>query len=405
MPSLLKIKFVVFAALLACIMSVPAIAQDEPANASVSEEAETPSPSVTTALGEFSTEATYAYVVDVNTGEVLLNKNADEPMHPASMTKLMTAYMVFDALRRGALTLDTMLPVSEKAWRMGGSRMFVNYGTDVKVEDLIKGMIVESGNDACVVLAEALYGSEEAFAEEMNYMAKKLGLTTLHFKNATGLPNPEHVVSAKDLATLGQHIIEEFPEYFKYYSLKEFTYNNITQPNRNHLLSRDFGADGMKTGYTEMSGYGMVATAQQNGHRIIAVVNGLKSAKQRLAEAERVIKWGFREFELVNLIKKGDAIDTAQVWLGADETVPLVVRDDVQVTLPRQRSKRADIQVVANYSAPIQAPVQAGDVVGTLTIKRDGKDFKTVNLYAGQTVAAMPFTRRLVEVPRKIFAN
>src|SRR5579872_880191 len=253
------------------------------------------------ALGSIDTAAKHAIIVDFDTGAVLLDKGAEDRIPPASMSKIMTAYVVFEHLRKGSLKLDDLLPVSEKAWATGGSKMFVKVNTRVKVEDLLRGMIIQSGNDACIVLAEGIAGSEPAFVEEMNKAAEKLGLAASHFHNVTGLPDPEHYMSARDLATLARRLIVDFPEYYHYDSEKEFTYNGIKQGNRNPLLYQDLGADGMKTGHTDEAGYGLTASVIRNGRRIIMVLSGMSSMKERGTESAKLIEWAYREFSYVHL--------------------------------------------------------------------------------------------------------
>ena len=292
------------------------------------------------ALG-IDTTGKYAYMIDTTTDTVLLDKNGDVPMPPASMTKLMTAYMVFDRLKSGRLSLDDKFQVSEKAWRKGGSKMFVMVNSRVSVRKLLQGIIVQSGNDACIVVAEGLAGSEEAFAEAMTRRAKEIGLTHSQFKNATGWPAEGHHMSAHDLAILAEKIIKEFPEYYPIFSEKNFTYGGIRQGNRNPLLYKDLGVDGLKTGHTEASGYGLVASAVRNGRRLILVINGLSSVNERSSESARLLEWGFRATANYALFKKGETVDHADVWLGQAPQVPLVVDQALTVTLPRRRKVRA----------------------------------------------------------------
>ncbi len=337
------------------------------------------------------TKAPYAYMIDYNTGEVLLEKNADEVMEPASMTKMMTAYLVFDKLKRGELSMEDKLPVSVRAWKKGGSKMFVQEGSDVSVSDLLHGIIVQSGNDACIVVAEGIAGSEEAFAEEMNFVAGKIGLENSHFKNSTGWPDIDHVMTARDLVTLAKHLIEDFPEYYPMFAETEFTYNEIKQVNRNHLLSRGIGADGLKTGYTKRSGYGMVASAVQNGRRIILAINGFGSSKERIPEAERLLRMGFRDFKLTPLYKAGDVIDNAKVWMGSEDTVPLVIKENVEVLINRRDSKRAERELTLNYNSPLKAPIKKGDKVAELTLTKNGKPDRKIPLFAGKDVEPLSF--------------
>ncbi len=338
------------------------------------------------------TQAAQAYLVDVETGAVLLDKNADELMPPSSMSKMMTAYMVFDRLEDGRLSLDDKLTVSEKAWRKGGSKMFVEVGNQVRVEDLLRGVIVQSGNDACIVLAEGLAGSEEAFADLMTERARELGMTKSTFRNSTGWPDPNHLVTARELAILAKHIIQDHAEYYHYYSEKEFTWNDIRQGNRNPLLYRNIGADGLKTGHTEDAGYGLTASAVQNGRRLILVVNGLPSVKARSDESERLMSWGFREFDNYALFKAGDTVDEAPVWLGDEDTVPLVIAEDLKVTLPR--NDRNGMQVSVVYDSPIPAPVPAGTEIAKLRVTWPGGVPVEVPLQAGAEVEQLgPFGR------------
>ncbi|HFD15532.1 MAG TPA: D-alanyl-D-alanine carboxypeptidase [Rhodospirillales bacterium] len=352
-------------------------------------------PGAAAAAAVFDTAAKAAILIDYRTGQVLFEKNADEPRPPASMSKLMTAYLVFERLREGSLSLEDELPVSEKAWRTGGSRTFVQVGTRVKVADLLRGMIVQSGNDASVVLAEALAGSERAFAELMNAKAAELGLTNSHFVNATGLPDPEHYMSVRDLAILARRIIREFPEYFAFYSQREFTYNNIRQFNRNPLLRKKVpGVDGMKTGYTKEAGFGLVATAEREGRRLILVVAGLESARERAIEAERLLEFGFREFREYRLFEPGAPVVEADVWLGEADKVPLVSRELVAVTLSRQA--RDGLEVRVRYDNPVPAPVSEGQVLGELVITAPDIEPITVPLVAGRDVAKAGMLGRIM---------
>lgn len=340
---------------------------------------------VNTPVNSGNTAAAYAYMIDYDTGSVLLDKNANELMHPASMTKLMTAYLIFEKLKDGSLTLDDKFMVSVKAWRTGGSKMFVKEGDEVAVRDLIRGIIVDSGNDACIVMAEGISGSEEAFVDDMNAKAKEIGMNNTHFVNTTGLPNAEHLTTAKDLAILAQNLIKNFPEYYPIYSTKGYTYSNIKQYNRNLLLSRSIGADGMKTGYTEQSGYGMVASAKQDGRRIIAVVNGLNSGRQRAAEAERLLRTGFRETKNVTLFKKGEVVESAELWMGNQKTVPLIINDEIKYTVTRS-NKNNNQEILVSYDGPISAPVKKGDHIADLIVKKNGEESVRLPLYAGKNV-------------------
>lgn len=332
----------------------------------------------------FETSAKQAILIDNETGTVLLEKASEELMHPASMSKLMTVYMVFERLGDGSLKLDDTMRVSEKAWRMGGSKMFVKVNSRVSVEDLLRGVIVQSGNDASIVLAEGLASSEDAFAEAMTRRARELGMNDSVFKNATGWPDPEHLVTSRDMATLAQHVIRDFPEYYGYFAETTFTYNKIKQGNRNPLLYRGAGADGLKTGHTEQSGYGLVASSERNGRRLILVINGLDSVNARSREAERLLDFGFREFKNYELFGDGETVDEAPVWLGEADTVPLVLEAPLTITM--QRKARRDMKVVVQMDRPIPAPVRKGDRVATLVIT--AKDSETIEkpLFAAQDV-------------------
>jgi len=324
----------------------------------------------------FETSATEAIVIDVETGAVLFEKDADKLTPPSSMTKIMTMYLVFERLKDGSLSLDDKLRVSEKAWRKGGSKMFVEVGKRVRVEDLIRGVIVQSGNDACIVIAEGLAGSEDAFAADMTAKAREIGMTSSVFKNASGWPDPEHLVTVRDLATLALRTVKDFPEYYHFYSEREFTFNKIRQSNRNPLLYKNMGADGIKTGHTEAAGFGLVGTAKRNDRRIVAVLNGMESIKERANESERVIEWAFREFDNYKLFSAGEKVIDADVWLGNAITVPLMIERGVKITLPRKA--RREMKVAVRYNSPIPAPIRKGDRLATLVI--EAPDFKTMEI-------------------------
>nr|WP_207160539.1 D-alanyl-D-alanine carboxypeptidase family protein [Rhodospirillum rubrum] len=347
----------------------------------------------------FETKARHALVIDLDTDTVLLDKDAEVPMPPSSMSKLMTAYMLFERLKSGSLSLDDAFTVSENAWRKGGaasggSTMFLNPGAQVKVHDLMRGIIVQSGNDACVVVAENLAGDEASFAAAMNRRAKELGLTNSHFVNATGLPDPDHYMTAHDLVTLAEHIIRDFPEFYEIYGETEFTYNGILQHNRNPLLYMNMGADGLKTGHTNIAGFGLTASAVQDGRRLVMVINGLQSNKERSEEAERLMSWGFRNFETVTLLKAGQPISDAEVWMGEEETVPLVSVNDLKITLPR--AARRDMVAKAVFDTPIPAPIHAGDRIATLVLS--GPDMAKLEypLVAGRAVEKLSFFGRIL---------
>ena len=333
------------------------------------------------------TQAKHALLLEADTGAILLDKGADERMPPASMSKIMTAYVVFDMLKQGRAKLDDELPVSERAWRLQGSKMFVPIGGNIKIDDLLKGVIIQSGNDACLVLAEGLAGSEEAFVELMNRKAKEIGLSGSHFANVTGLPDPDHYMTARDLATLAMRTIQDFPEYYHYYGDTEFEFNNIRQGNRNPLLYKGLGADGLKTGHTEEAGYSLTASVKRDDRRIILVLGGLPTMKARGQESERLIEWAFREFNDYRLFTAGDKVEDGEVWLGAEPKVPLTVSQDIVVTLPRR--ERKDMKVAAEYDPPIPAPISKGQTVGKLVVTAPDLAPIEVPLVAGANVERM----------------
>ena len=345
------------------------------------------------AAGTIETSARQAILLDTTTGAVLFEKNADQPMPPSSMGKIMTVYKVFEHLKDGRLSLDDRFVVSEKAWRKQGSKMFVRVNSRVKVEDLIRGIVVQSGNDASIVVAEGLSGSEGAFAEELNRTAKELGMTNSHFVNSSGWPDPEHRTTARDLAKLSQATIENFPEYYHYYAEKAFTYSGIRQPNRNPALYRNIGSDGLKTGHTEKAGYGLAASAVRNGRRLILVVNGLPSKKARAIESERMFDWGFREFNNYALFKSGETVADAEVWMGAADSVPLVIRQDVLLTLSRKARRGMKVSVL--YDGPFAAPVAQGTPLATLKIEAAGEDPVEYPLITGSDVPRLGMFSRL----------
>lgn len=339
------------------------------------------------------TPARNAYVVDLATDTVLLSKAADTPMPPASMSKLMTVYMVFDRLKKGSLNLDDTFLVSEKAWRKGGSKMFVKVGDRIKVSDLLRGIIVQSGNDACIVVAEGLGGTEEAFAEMMTRRAKEIGLTNSRFANATGWPHPQHYMSARDLAVLSARLVTEFPELYKIFAEKTFTYSKIKQDNRNPLLYRNIGSDGLKTGHTEEAGYGLTASAMRGDRRIVMVVNGLTSTRQRSQESLRVMEWAFRTFKPYALFKKDEVITKADIWLGDAPSVPLIIPEDLKLTL--SRTARDKMKVTVKMSNPVAAPVQKGQKLATLVISAPNLKTREIPLLAAEEVGQLGFVGRI----------
>ena len=333
------------------------------------------------------TQAKHALILEVETGVVLLDKGTEERIPPASMSKIMTAYVVFGMLKEGRAKLTDELPVSERAWRLQGSKMFVPIGGTISIDDLLKGVIIQSGNDACLVLAEGLAGSEEAFVELMNQKAKEIGLKDSHFANVSGLPDPDHWMTARDLATLAIRTMKDFPEYYHYYSEMDYEYNNIKQGNRNPLLYKNVGADGLKTGHTEEAGYSLTASVARNDRRIILVLNGLPTMKARAQESERLIDWAFREFNDYRLFAAGDKVEDGDVWLGAEAKVPLTVAKDFVVTLPRK--SRRDMKVAIDYDRPIPAPVKQGDTVGKIVMTAPDVPAMEAPLIAAESVDRM----------------
>lgn len=337
-------------------------------------------------------------LVDFQTGSILDSQKADDSMPPSSMSKLMTAYMVFEAVHSGALSLDDEFMVSENAWRQGGaasggSTMFLEPNSRVRVEDLLRGIIIQSGNDACIVVAENMAGSEEAFADEMTERARDLGLTGSNFANATGLPDPNHYMTASDLALLARLIITDFPEYYSLYEETEFTYNDIKQFNRNPLLYRPGGADGLKTGHTDIAGYGLTASAVRDGKRLILVANGMESTQARSEETAKLMDWGFRNFTNKDLFRAGEMVSDAEVWLGLEATVPLIIEEDVTVTIPRQAWRTLDVKAV--YDGPIAAPIEQGTKIAKLVIDGEGMSPLEYDLVSGASVAKLGFTGRI----------
>ncbi len=345
----------------------------------------------------FETIAKTAILMDYETGEVLYDKDADKRVPPASMTKLVLADVIFSKLKSGEITLDTKFRVSEKAWRMGGSKMFVELGSEVRVEDLLRGIIVQSGNDACIVAAEGIAGSEEGMVALMNARARELGMKDSLFQNTTGWPAENHYMSARDLAIVTRHIIATYPEYFHYYAEKEFAWSagsgvrpgegaqtTISQGNRNPLLYATPAGDGMKTGHTNEAGYCLTGTQQRGDQRMIMVVTGLKSEAERAAESVRFMEAAFKEFRRYDIFKPGDAVATAEVWNGEQEAVPLTVAQPLRLYFTPEG--RQGLKVSYSYTAPLKAPLAAGQEVGTLTIEAPGYETRTVPLVTAAEV-------------------
>ncbi|MEM7023082.1 MAG: D-alanyl-D-alanine carboxypeptidase family protein [Pseudomonadota bacterium] len=343
--------------------------------------------------GAYETAAKAAILVEYDSGQVLYAKNPDIPLPPASMSKLMTVLMVFERLKEGRLQLEDEFSVSEKAWRKGGSKMFVEVGKRVPVHDLLRGIIVQSGNDACIVVAENLAGSEDAFAEQMTERAIELGLTNTSLKNASGWPHPEHMMSVRDLAKLAGIIISDHAEHYGIFSEREFTFAGIQQYARNPLLRRNVGADGLKTGYTDEAGYSLTASAIRDGRRLILVVAGLETPGQRAREAERLLEHGFRDFEAYELFHAGQMVDSADVWLGDQESLPLIVEDSV--VLAMTPDARRDLEVKVIYEGPIPAPVARGAQLGELEISAPGIEPRRVALVAGEEIQEVGLLGRM----------
>ena len=354
-----------------------------------------------TALAQFiETPAEYAVIMDFESGEVLFSKNGETPMIPASMTKMMTAHVVFDRLERGEIRLDDTFTVSENAWRKGGwatggSTMGLKIGEQVSVEDLLRGVIVLSGNDACIVLAEGLSGSEEAFARDMTDLARKMGLSSATFKNASGLDAEGQRISAADLARMAQLEIAKFPEYYSYYAEPEMTWNGITQQNRNPLLGRMEGADGLKTGHLSVSGYGLTASAVRDGKRRIIVINGLPTSAARAQEAERLMRLAFTAFETRDVPDPDKRLADLEVWMGDTRSVGVKMAAPLSVTAHKRAFATGGSSIV--YDGPLEAPIAQGDEVAKLVISLDGKDPVEVPLVATESVARLDFMGRAIE--------
>ncbi len=349
-----------------------------------------------------NTKADYAYIMDADTGLALYSKDGDVPFIPASMTKIMTAYVVFERIRDGRLSLDDEFLVSETAWReggaaSGGSTMFLELGSKVSVRDLLRGVIIQSGNDACIVLAENISGSQEAFAEEMTRRAQELGLESAKFENPTGLYSENHRISAADLAKLAYLSITDFPEYYSLYAEKEFTWNGIRQPNRNPLLGEVNGADGLKTGHLEISGYGLVGSAVRDGKRRIIVLNGLESKADRASEARRVMRAAFVDFKVAEVVQPDQIVGEAVVYLGKTKTIPLKSTELVKAALHADSIR--DIKVEVVYDGPLNAPLNEGDVVGKIIVTAPDMETQTTNAVVAKSVAKMSlFERALVGI-------
>ncbi len=342
---------------------------------------------------QITTSARQLLLIDLSSRTVLAAKSANMRMYPASMTKMMTAYIVFEHLRTGFIDMDTLFRISYKARQMKGSRMFLEQGTNVDVEELLYGLVVQSGNDAAVALAEGISGSESDFTELMNAKAKEIDMENTNFANASGWPDENHYTTAWDLAILAKRTIEDFPELYKIYAVKSFTYGGIKQDNRNPLLLRDLGVDGLKTGHTDASGYGLVTSAKQEERRIIMVVNGLKNEGTRRRESERVLRWGFNAWKNVQLFSEGTLVQYAPIVLGKNKTIPLLASQNINITIPTKSTPKLTGYI--EYKAPLAAPIKRDDVIGVLVINEDGEEVIRSPVIAAQDVKQTGFLGRL----------
>lgn len=348
--------------------------------------------------------AARAYLVmDAQTGKVLFGENIDERFAPASLTKMMTAYIVEHEVDKGDISEDDLVPISEKAWRTQGSRMFVREGTRVKLDDLMHGMVIQSGNDATVALAEYIGGSEGAFVDLMNQYAKRFGLKNTHFADATGLPHDDHYSSAHDLAIIARHLIRDFPDHYKLYSEKYFTYNNIRQPNRNRLLWRDSSVDGIKTGHTDDAGFCLVSSAKQDGMRLISVVLGTKTDEARARESQKILNYSFRFYRTHQLYKADQVLQNVRVWGGKSDDLALGVAKDLAVVIPRGQDSK--LKATLDIDGIIKAPVQKGQQVGTVRVTLDGNEIETAPVVAQQSIEKGGFFKRIWDQILLFFHN
>ncbi|TCV88172.1 D-alanyl-D-alanine carboxypeptidase family protein [Sulfurirhabdus autotrophica] len=324
-------------------------------------------------------------LVDFNSGQTLIQADSNQRIEPASLTKLMTAYITFNAIKQNRISLNQALPVSEKAWRTEGSRMFIDLKTPVTVAELIRGMIVQSGNDACIALAEAIAGSEESFAHLMNQEAARLGMKNTNFVNSTGLPNPQHYTTAYDLSLLAAAIIRDFPEFYPLYSIKEYRYNNITQPNRNRLLWLDPNVDGMKTGHTESAGYCLITSAKRGSTRLISVVLGTASDNARTMESQKLLNFGFQFFDSVRIYAKEQAVANLRVWKGSQKMLKAGFKDDKYIIVPKGQYQ--NVKVSMTSTQPLLAPISNGQKIGSVKLTLDGKELAEYPLFSLENVA------------------
>ena len=342
-------------------------------------------------------------LLDMTSGQVLASQGGTERVEPASLTKLLTAYLTFSALKTKAITLEQTVPVSEKAWKAIGSRMFIEPKKPVTVAELIRGMIVQSGNDACIALAELISGSEDAFAAAMNREALRLGMKNSGFRNATGLPDPQHFSTAQDLAVLATAIIRDFPEFYALYSQKEYAYNNITQANRNRLLWMDPNVDGMKTGFTEAAGYCLIASAKRGPRRLLSVVLGTQNETARATESQKLLNFGFLNYDVVRLYEKGQSVSTLEVWKGSVREVKAGFDRDLFVSVPRGQGER--VKATLTSQKPLFAPVALNQKVGSMLVTIDGREIARQPLLALEGIATAGVFGRAVDTVRLWFAR
>ena len=340
-------------------------------------------------LLSFDTSAKNALLMDFDTNQVLFSKHADKKIYPASMSKLMTLYILFDSLDKGIVSLEDTFSVSRNAYQKEGSTIYAELETEISVENLIKGIVVSSGNDACVIVAEALSGSEESFAQQMNYYALEMGLNDSNFKNSSGLHDFDHYTTAEDLVRLAKFIIADFPEYYSFFADRSFTWNNITQYNRNNILKSDLGVDGLKTGYTSESGFGIIISSKKNDRRLIGLVTGLDNVDERTTEITRLINYGYRGFKSYSIFIDNQIIDYATVWKGKKDNLPLIVANnlDLLLDIPGRRG----IRVEYKYSEPLYAPITKGDIIGSMEIVIPGRKNIEINLLAGENINKVNF--------------
>lgn len=347
--------------------------------------------------------ATAYFLIDADTGRVLVENNADMLLPPASMTKMMTSYIVSSEIERGTIAPDDLVSISVNAWKKGGSKMFVREGTKVTVKDLLRGLIIQSGNDASIALAEHIAGSEQAFADIMNQQAAMLGMSNTTFKNATGWPADGHVSTVRDLAILGRALIKDFPEHYKLYAEKYFTYNGINQPNRNRLLFTDKSVDGIKTGHTEEAGYGLTASSERDGMRLVSVVTGTRSESARASESQKLLSYGFRYYYTHKLYSKGDVVNTAVVWKGQLNEINIGLPNDIYLTVPR--GSENDLEATVHIDEVIQAPIFVGQELGNIVVMLDEEELLNTSIVALSSVEEAGFFSRMIDGMRLFFAG